>query len=589
MAELGQAYVQIVPSAKGIKGSIENELSPEASSAGGIAGEKITAGIKGKMSGLGKKLMAGGAIATAISVPLIAGIKKSLDAYEVQEAAEVKLTEIYKTRMGATEGAAKATMELASSLQKVGVVGDEVTLSGAQQLATFAKYPETVNTLLPAMDNLLVQQKGLNGTAQDATSIANLMGKAMQGQTGALRRVGISFDENQEKILKYGTEQEKAAVLAEVITQNVGNMNEEMAKTDLGKIQQTKNTFGDLLEQLGGALAPAISALLPIIQRIVPVITNILNFISEHPAIGKIVIALTAVLAIGGPIVTLLGTFLTILPMLLGPIGLVIAAIAGAIAIGIAIYKNWDKIKAFLINIWNAIKSAAQNVWNVIKAVIFGPTLAVINLIWNNWTKIRTVLLTIWNGIKNSARVVWNVIKTVTLAPVLAIKTGITTTWNAIRSITSRVWNGIKRLIVTPIQTAWNTVKGIIDKIKGLFPLSVGKIFSNIKLPHFNITGGKAPWGIGGLGTKPTISIDWYAKGGVFDAPSIIGVGERGPEAVVPLDRLWSKLDNIAKGAGGTTTINVYGSPGMSVEELAGAVERKLIQSENRRRLAWQP
>ena len=71
------------------------------------------------------------------------------------------------------------------------------------------------------MNNLLAQQKGLNATQTDAVNIGNLMGKVMQGQTSALTRVGISFTAAQEEVLKYGNEQEKAAMLAQVITDNV--------------------------------------------------------------------------------------------------------------------------------------------------------------------------------------------------------------------------------------------------------------------------------------------------------------------------------------------------------------------------------
>lgn len=597
MADLGQAYVQIVPSAKGISGSIQKELDPEASRAGESAGNKIGLGIKGKMRGMGKKLMAGGAIATAISVPLIVGIKKSLDAYEVQATAETKLTEIYKTRMGATEGAAQSTMKLASSLQKVGVVGDEVQLSGAQQLATFAKYPQTVNTLLPAMNNLLVQQKGLNGTAEDATSIANLMGKAMMGQTGALRRVGITFDENQEKVLKYGTESERAAMLAEVITQNVGNMNETMAQTDLGKMQQLKNTLGDAVERIGGALAPVLARLATLIaDKIVPIIERVLNFIEAHPVIAKIAVALVGILAVGGPIVTMLGTIMTILPVLLGPIGLIIGAIAGAIAIGIALYKNWDKIKAILINIWNAIKTAAQKAWQIIKAVILGPVLVVINLIRNNWTQIKNFLTKLWNGIKTVANTVWNVIKNVTLAPVRAIKTGVMSVFNALKNGVAKVWNGIKTAITAPIEKAKEIVGGIINGIKNLFPLKFSKLFEGFKLPSINISKGKAPWGIGGKGEKPTFSLgwkDWYAKGGVFDSAAIIGIGEKTREAAIPLEGRYMRpfAQAIAAEMGGASAggvvINVYGTDGMSVRELASEVKRQFIQEEKRSKDVW--
>lgn len=121
---------------------------------------------------------------------------------------------------------------------------------------------------------------------------------------------------------------------------------------------------------------------------------------------------------------------------------------------------------------------------------------------------------------------------------------------------------------------------------KGIFPIQLGKIFSGIKLPHFKISGGKIPWGIGGEGEAPSVNIEWYKRGGIFDNPTLIGIGEAGPEAVVPLDKLWDKLDNIAAGSG--VVINVYGSANMSVNELAAAVEARIIQLQKRRSLAWQ-
>ena len=132
------------------------------------------------------------------------------------------------------------------------------------------------------------------------------------------------------------------------------------------------------------------------------------------------------------------------------------------------------------------------------------------------------------------------------------MKQAVTTAINAIKAIINGIssvignvrnaFNSIKSAMTQPIQSARDTISGIIKKLKGLFPLSVGKIFSNIKLPHFKISGGQAPWGIGGKGTKPTIGIDWYAKGGVFDNPSIIGVGEAGREIVTPERLLDEKL-----------------------------------------------
>lgn len=138
---------------------------------------------------------------------------------------------------------------------------------------------------------------------------------------------------------------------------------------------------------------------------------------------------------------------------------------------------------------------------------------------------------------------------------------------------------------MTPFQTAIDKVKAIIDRIKGFFPIKVGNLLSGIKLPHFNITG---EFSIKNK-TVPHLSIDWYKTGGIFDEASVIGVGEAGPEAVVPLDTLWKKLDNIANASSGNggIVININGYD-KDPRQLAEEVKRVLIRETNQRRLAWQ-
>ena len=183
---------------------------------------------------------------------------------------------------------------------------------------------------------------------------------------------------------------------------------------------------------------------------------------------------------------------------------------------------------------------------------------------------------------------------TLFIAITSAVAIAVYKNWDKIKAVTLRLFASVKATfsrmtsaITQPFQNAWNKLKAIVNKIKGLFPLKIGKIFSGLKLPHFSVKGGKAPFGIGGKGSLPHISVKWYAQGGIFDAPSVIGVGERGAEAVVPLDRLWDKLDAIADSSGSPVVVNVYGSDNMSVDELASAVERKLILMQKRRTQAW--
>lgn len=111
------------------------------------------------------------------------------------------------------------------------------------------------------------------------------------------------------------------------------------------------------------------------------------------------------------------------------------------------------------------------------------------------------------------------------------------------------LFDDIQSKITGPIESARDLVDKAVSKIKGFFPINIGKILDNIRLPKFTVDGGEAPYGIMGKGYPPSFDISWNAKGGVFDGPSIIGVGEAGPEAVVPLseNRLRPLTDAIAE------------------------------------------
>lgn len=489
---------------------------------------------------------AGRTITTTFSVYGMAGIyagSKLIELSEKQAKAEQKLAEIYKTRMGVNKKAVKSTLDLASALQKQGVYGDEVTISAAQQLATYAKTPGTVNKMLPSLLNLLAQQKGLNGTQEDAVALANLYGKAMMGQTGALKRASISFTDAQEKVLKYGTEEEKAAMIAEVVNQNVGHMNSALAKTDAGKIQQAKNDLGDMGEEIGAVLLPAVADLVGWMRdNLLPKIQQFIDFMKQHPAIAKFALAFALVTAALGPVLILVGSLVSTIGSLItiastlgislgalaAPIGIAVAAIAGIIAVGVLLYKNWDTIKA-------------------------------------------------------KATAAWNKIKSTVITAVTAIKTTVTSTFNTVRATVANTWNRIKTAITHPIETAKSTLKRIVDKIKDFFPINLGKIVS-FMLPNISVNslfkkiGGKRV-------SAPKFAVNgWsaHASGGIFPRPTLLQsrngaghvVGEAGAEAIIPLSELWSHMnalgDSIVNGVvqagamggnGGQANITLYAFP----------------------------
>ena len=229
------------------------------------------------------------------SIGELQGVVSDLtSAYQVQLVAETQIETIMRQRMAATDEQIQSIKNLCSAQQELGVIGDEVQLSGAQQMATFLQNKRSLDVLIPAMNNLLAQQNGLNATNQDAVSIGNMMGKAMQGQVETLQRVGITFDESQKKVLQYGTESERAAMLAKVITQNVGNMNAELAKTDAGKQKQLENTLGDIKEQMG-ALVQGIAPYVTMASQITVTITGVVKLTTSLYAATKAFGTLTVV------------------------------------------------------------------------------------------------------------------------------------------------------------------------------------------------------------------------------------------------------------------------------------------------------
>ena len=221
---------------------------------------------------------------------LSSAVKDLCGAYAVQEQAETQLETVMRQRMSATEEQIQSIKDLCSAQQEIGVIGDEVQLAGAQQIATFLKQKQSLDVLIPAMNNLIAQQKGLNATGADAVSVANLMGKAMQGQTSALKRVGITFDAAQEQAMKFGTESERAAMLAQIITDNVGQMNAELAKTDSGKQKQLDNSLGDIKEKVGSML----TGVQPFLTLTASLTTSVTGFIKLAQAIKLTVTAVKA-------------------------------------------------------------------------------------------------------------------------------------------------------------------------------------------------------------------------------------------------------------------------------------------------------
>lgn len=299
-----------------------------------------------------------------------------------------------------------------------------------------------------------------------------------------------------------------------------------------GSLEKLKSSIDVAVTSLGEALAPTIEVVVGWIQKAVEWFNSLDS--KTQTMIATIGLAVAAV----GPIILILGKLFTVVGTVIGGIskfigvakllvsvlgGPVSIAIAAAIAIGVLLWKNWDTIKE---------KATQLKDWVVSK---------------------------------------WN-----------ALKDGVSTAFEAVKTVATSVWEGIKTAITSPIKTAVEFVSNAIERIKGFFS-GLSLQLPHIKLPHFSLTGSLSlvPPSV------PKLSIDWYKNGGIFTNPTIfggVGVGEAGAEAVLPLKKLWEEMDKRFESG---PTINVYGTPGMDVNELAAVVEARLIASQKRRKLAW--
>lgn len=193
----------------------------------------------------------------------------------------------------------------------------------------------------------------------------------------------------------------------------------------------------------------------------------------------------------------------------------------------------WDGIKTNTSTIWNAVRNFMRAVWDGIRNIVTSAINGVRNVVNNVWNAIQSITSTIWNGIRNIISSIWENIKRLVSAAVNSVRDTVSSVFNAIKSIATSVWNGVKDAMVRPVHAARDAIRSALDAVKGFFSGLVLK-FPDIKppkLPRFSLKGefSLMPPSV------PTVGISWFQTGGIFTGASVIGVGENGDEAVVPL------------------------------------------------------
>ena len=374
------------------------------------------------------------------------------------------------------------SVELMGKLEKSGANGETVMQGLRKALKNAAADGKPLNQALEELQDSIE-----NGTddMDGLTAAYELFGKSGDQIYGAIQNGTLDFRE-----------------LGQTASDAAGSVSDTF-ETTLSPLDQWQMTLNEL--KLAGAdLGSTIGeVLLPVLQGLAEGIRSMKEKWDElSPEAKQAVVTIAAIVAAIGPLIGIFGSVISTIGSLVtimgaasaggGVMATVIGALTGPIGIAIA----------------------------AITALI-----AIGTALYLNWDTVCQ-----WaNTMKEKVTSAWE-----------TLKSNVSEKVENIKSTVKQKFDDIKSSIQEKIESARDKVKEAIEKIKGFFDFEWK--LPHIDLPHFSVSGEFSlnPPSI------PHFSVDWYKTGGVFDGPSIIGVGEAGPEAVVPLDKMWQKLDEIA-------------------------------------------
>lgn len=531
---LGTAYVQIVPTAKGIQGSVKNLLEPEAQAAGVATGTTINK--------FAAKALAAGAVGAA----LIKVVKGALaEGGKLQQSYFGGLDTIYGQ---AAEGAREMAKEAAKAGISMNEYSEQAVSFGAALRQAFGgdtkKAAEAANTaILDMADN----------SAKMGTSLESIQ-NAYQG----FAKQNYTMLDNL-KLGYGGTKTEMQRLLADA--QQLTGVEYDIS--NLGDVYEAIHVIQSELGIAGVAAAEAEGTFTGSFNSMRAAAKNFLGSL----AIGEDVNESLKIMMVSASTFV----FKNFLPML----GTVLKALPGAILafIGKGAPLLLSGITTLVSNIVNSLGSYVQNLSS--EQI-------------SSWaaTTLPKILATGGSIIGNFVSgLVINIPKIVAALGQIG--------FTIIQGLGSALWGkvsaaaaGIRDRFMQPINQIRDKFQAVVNKIKGFFPIKVGNLLSGLKLPHLSISGKLSL----NPPSVPKLSVNWYAKGGIFNSPTIAGLGDiKGGEAAVPLDPFWKKMDEIANNVQAGNAINIYiNGSNKDPREIAEEVKRVLIRETNQRRLAWQ-
>ena len=469
-------------------------------------GNKVKAGMKtvAKWGAIGFGALTAGAVLFA---------KQSIDAAKDQ----VRIEKLLETTMKRTSNASKeqiqAIKDEASALQNVGVVGDEVALAGANQLAVYGLRSNQIKKLMPVLNDMIAKEKGVNGTQEDAIAMAEVIGKAMNGQVKGLQNFGVSLTDAEKKLFKTMKQEQRMEFIVGKLNNKIGGTNKALRETDEGKIANVTMAWGDMKEELGKKLLPYLGNVADWFSTKIPAIQNFILGIADkiQELVTKAEPYITQIKDMFGKI------FEKVKPALEETWQ--ILSNAGTVAIDIAqgIINNWDRISPIVYTLVGAI--TAYNIATTIRnnkeliyagiiktkmaldtaqailtgqltikqwalnaamnanpiGIVIGAIALLVGGIWllcKNWDLVKKKTIELWKKLDNNplGKVLKFIIKFgnpvgAMINAFLFLKDVITQNWETIKDFAMTLWDNL----VGAFNYVKDVILGVCDVVGGIF------------------------------------------------------------------------------------------------------------------------
>ena len=444
--------------------------------------------------------------------------------------AAIEGTREYRAEMGLLDSAFQASGHSSTEAKNTyselnAVLGDTgQAVEAAQHIALIADNEKEMNELVAIGTGIFAnygQSLPLEGLFE-AVNHSAALGEVQSSLADALEWSGITVEDFNEQLAKCTNEEERQDLIMKTLKDTYGEAATQYKETnkDVMEARKAQERLTDAMAELGRIGEPILTAIkdgiaslaekaIPHLENLVNKVKDVKKWVQENKktidiwkaaivgttaSVASFVLILkwgsimsaakTAILGVRGAVLLLNAA------MKANIIGLIVSLVIGLVAAFITLWKNNEGFRKFWIDLWNKIKSACSS------AV---------------------------TGIKNK--------------------------FNDLKDAAGRVkkwFEDIRKSIADKIGAARDAVDKAIKKIKSLFPLSIGKIFSNLKIPKISVSGGKAPFGIAGKGKLPSFDVKWNAQGAILTRPTLFGAvgntvlggGEAGKEAIAPIDKL---------------------------------------------------